>query len=226
MSVGNKEQGPIWRLSGADFGPEQFQARFAVSRETMARLRIYEELLRRWQKAHNLVSAKTLDAVWLRHFADCAQLVDLAPDARCWIDLGSGAGFPGLVVALLLRERPGIEVHLVESNQKKCRFLETVRRETGAPVRVHACRAEAAGPDLPDGADVVTARALAPLTGLLELAAPFMVPGHTQALFLKGRDVDAELTEASRYWKLEADLHPSLADREGQILQIHAVARR
>ncbi|MCB1435931.1 MAG: 16S rRNA (guanine(527)-N(7))-methyltransferase RsmG [Rhodobiaceae bacterium] len=204
---------------------DQFAARFSVSRETMARLRIYETLLERWQKVHNLVAPRTLPQIWGRHFADSAQLLALAPRARRWLDLGSGAGFPGLVLAILLADLPGAFVGLVESNQKKCAFLEAVRRETGAPARVFAMRCEELAKEPPGELDIVTARALAPLTDLFGLAAPFMA-GHAQALFMKGRDVDVELTEASRCWKISADQCPSLTEAEGRILMVHSLRRR
>lgn len=214
-------------------GPEDFAARFAVSRETLAALERYAALLRRWQPAQNLVAAGTLDALWSRHFADSAQLVALAPAARRWLDLGAGAGFPGMVVAILLAGTPGARVDLVEANGRKCAFLDAVRRATGAPARVHHLRLapDGAAPSAPPPAglegpfDVVTARALAPLAGLLPLAAPFFT-AHTQGLFLKGQDVETELTEASRYWKISFDLLPSLTDPAGRILMVRSLKRR
>src|SRR5918998_4705045 len=136
-----------------------------VSRETLRRLNILAEELRRWQQVKNLVGPKTLDALWTRHIADSLQLLDLAPDARTWVDLGSGAGFPGLVLGIAALERDGMRVDLVESNGRKCAFLRHVVRVTGAPVTVHEARVEAVIGRL-KGADVVTARALAPLNQL------------------------------------------------------------
>lgn len=208
--------------AGAVMTRQDFAARFAVSRETLARLDAYAALLARWQKVHNLVAPRTLPQLWGRHFADSAQLLALAPDARRWLDLGAGAGFPGMVLAILLADRPGAWVGLVESNAKKCSFLETVRRETGAPAEVFRMRAEQLGQAPPEAVDIVTARALAPLAELIPLALPFMA-SHTQALFLKGRDVDAELTEASRYWKISAEKRPSLTEPEGRILMVHSL---
>lgn len=202
-----------------------FAARFAVSRETLTRLDCYAALLTRWQKVHNLVAPRTLPQLWGRHFADSAQLLALAPQARRWLDLGAGAGFPGMVLAILLADTPGAWVGLVESNAKKCAFLEAVRRETGAPAQIFCQRAEKLGQAPPEAVDVVTARALAPLAELIPLALPFMA-SHTQALFLKGRDVGAELTEAARYWKISAEKRPSLTDPEGRILMIHSLKRR
>ena len=218
-------------------GPEEFAAKFAVSRETLAALERYAALLRRWQKAHNLVAAGTLDAVWSRHFADSAQLLALAPKARRWLDLGSGAGFPGMVLAILLNDKKGdragdrtggetsAQVDLVEANAKKCAFLNAVRRETGAPVRIHAMRIEDAANHLQGPFDIVTARALAPLVELAPLCAPFLT-GHTQALLLKGRDVVSELTEASICWNISADNYQSLTDPQGRILMVHSLNRR
>lgn len=214
-------------------GPEDFAARFAVSRETLDDLARYAALLRRWQKAHNLVAAGTLDTVWSRHFADSAQLVGLAPEARRWLDLGAGAGFPGMVVAILLKGREGACVDLVEATGRKCAFLEAVRRETGAPARIHqlrlapaaGTRAHAALAGLDGPFDIVTARALAPLAALLGLSLPFFT-AHTQGLFLKGQDVEVELTEAARYWNIDGELHPSLTDPAGRILMVHSLERR
>src|SRR5690606_37210828 len=137
---------------------------------------IYVDLLRRWQDVKNLVGPRTLDQIWTRHIADSAQLLRLAPDARRWIDIGSGAGFPGLVLAILMREEPDREVHLVESNSRKCAFLRAVSRETGARAQVHAGRIQDVLPRL-GGADVLTARALAPLPELLTLGKDLLRTG-------------------------------------------------
>lgn len=206
-------------------GPQDFAEKFAVSRETIARLERYEALLVRWQKAHNLVAAGTLAAVWERHFADSAQLLARAPEARRWLDLGSGAGFPGMVIAILLKGVEGAVVDLVEANARKCAFLDTVRRETGAPARVHAARIEDVARSLEGPFDVVTARALAPLVEMAPLIAPFMT-GQTRALLLKGRDVVSELTEASRYWNISSDTFESLTDPLARILMVQALKRR
>ncbi len=165
----------------------------------------------------NLVAASTLPDVWRRHVLDSAQLAPLIPDqARTIIDLGSGAGFPGLVLAILLSDRPGLIVHLIESTQKKCRFLEEAGRATIAPIKVHAARAE----DIRGlEADVVTARAVAPLDRLFALAHPFFGPA-TIGLFLKGRSLNDELTRATKSWKLDATLIPSRSDPSGSILRV------
>lgn len=198
-------------------------ADFHVSRETAARLDSYVNLLFDWQSRMNLVARSTLPQVWTRHIADSLQVLDLvptvAPDARRWIDLGSGAGFPGLVIACALADVPGVEVHLVESIGKKCAFLREVAAVTGLPVTVHNVRIEDYVDRLKTKVDVVTARALAPLHRLCGYAAPLMEKG-AKALFLKGQDVDAELTEASKYWKMNATLEPSRTDPHGRIVVI------
>ncbi len=160
-----------------------------------AELSLYEELLRRWQAKINLVAPNTLDEIWLRHFADSAQVLAAAPQAKVWADLGSGAGFPGLVTALLLKDRPGARVHLIESDQRKAAFLRAVSRETGAPVSVHAERIERVLPSLAGTIDAVSARALAPLGKLIELARETLEKG-AMAVFLKGEEWQDELTAA------------------------------
>jgi 16S rRNA (guanine527-N7)-methyltransferase len=195
-----------------------FQAETGVSRETLDRLDVYAALLRKWQPAINLVGPRTLDDLWRRHMLDSAQLQPLLPpESRTLVDLGSGAGFPGLVLAIL-----GVpDVHLIESDQRKATFLREVSRETAAPVTVHAARAEAVAP-FP--ADVVTARALAPLPRLVDLATPFLTPA-TVCLFLKGQDVDAELTEATKEARMTVDSVPSRTDPRGRILILREIAR-
>jgi 16S rRNA (guanine527-N7)-methyltransferase len=194
----------------------------AVSRETASRLEIHLKLLETWSKTINLVGPRELEDYWRRHVLDSAQLVRLAPAARCWIDLGSGAGFPGLVIACLLAETPGAAVHLVESNAKKAAFLREAVRETGAPAKVLAVRIE----DVDWAAqryDVVTARALAPLKRLIEHAKPAMDRG-AQGFFPKGADYDAELTAASGALggAYKADVLESLSDPRGRIIRISA----
>lgn len=141
-------------------------ALLSVSRETEERLAVYVDLLHRWQTIKNLVGSGTLNEVWTRHIADSAQIVPLVPNAAVWADFGSGAGFPGLVTAILIRSLPNATVHLVESNHRKCAFLREVARETGAPVEIHAGRIEDVVPSLPC-VDALSARALAPLSQLV-----------------------------------------------------------
>jgi len=157
---------------------------------------LYEELLRRWQRTINLVAPGTLDQIWTRHFADSGQVLSAAPKARLWVDLGSGAGFPGLVTALLLKPVSGAVVHLIESDQRKAAFLRAVSRETGAPVEIHAGRIADVLPAIVPVPEAISARALAPLATLVEMA---RIPLEKAAIgvFLKGADWRNELTLAS-----------------------------
>ena len=168
----------------------------------------------------NLVGPSALAAFWLRHAYDSAQLLTLAPDALIWADLGAGAGFPGLVLAILLKDTPGAHVHLVESMAKRCRFLEEVCAELALPATVHNMRAEAL--ELKVG--VVTARAVAPLVKLLGYAWPYLCRGAT-GLFLKGQDVEVELKAATRSWKFHARLIQSLSSEQGRIVQLKRISR-
>ncbi len=197
-----------------------FANTFSVSHETIERLERYERLLVQWQKAVNLVAPATIPNIWQRHFADSAQLLPLAPNAKTWVDLGSGGGFPGLAIAIMLANQKECCVHLVESNSRKCAFLSEVVRQTGARARVHLLRiADAATPGAVPAADVVTARALAPLDALLELAQPFF--GTASAgLFLKGREAGVEIADARKRWTFDIKVHPSISDAQGQILEI------
>lgn len=176
---------------------EETLERFPILRRIEQELSVYEELLRRWQTKINLVAPGTLNDVWFRHFADSAQVVEAAPEALRWADIGSGAGFPGLVSALLLKERSGALVHLIESDQRKAAFLRAVSRETGAPVEIHAARIEKALPPLSAEIDAVSARALAPLDRLLQMVREPLEKG-AKAVFLKGEEWQDELTAAER----------------------------
>ena len=209
-------------------GPSQFAEAFDVSRETLNRLDLYARLLAQWQKAVNLVSAKTLPEVWHRHFADSAQLLRFAPDAKRWIDIGSGAGFPGLVVAILLAERGEARVTLVESDARKCAFLREVARQSGITVDIVDERIESfstRGRISETAVDVISARALAPLDRLLELSSA-LFSRNTLGLFLKGRELRSELDEAQRRWAFDCTVVPSLTDASGQILQVRALRAR
>ncbi len=193
-----------------------------VSRETFERLGRLDKLVRTWNRRINLIGPATAGDIWDRHIVDSAQLVPLAPAARRWVDLGSGAGFPGLVVAILHAEDVGFRVHLVESNAKKAAFLSAATAELQLPAEVHRCRIEAAfktvGP-----ADVVSARALAPLPKLLELAEPWLkVPG-CKGLFHKGRDFVGEVERARDEWRFDLIEHRSIVDPGGMILEIGGV---
>jgi 16S rRNA (guanine527-N7)-methyltransferase len=195
-----------------------------VSRETLTRLERYAALLLDWQSRMNLVAPSTLPHLWTRHIADSLQLLRLAPDARTWVDLGAGAGFPGLAIACALADTAGAQVHLVESIGKKAAFLNAVIAATGVPAQVHHMRIEDFIKRSKVRPDVVTARALAPLDRLLELAVPLMDSG-AQGLFLKGQDVEAELTQAAKCWNIEASLVPSLTSPEGRILVVRRAIR-
>jgi 16S rRNA (guanine527-N7)-methyltransferase len=193
-----------------------------VSRETEARLDRFVELLRVWQAKMNLVAPSTLPVLWTRHISDSLQLLALAPTARVWLDLGSGAGFPGLVIACALAEAPGARVHLVERNAKKASFLREALRDIGAPGEVHLADIENSVDRIGGPVDCVTARALAPLNQLIGLAEPWVARG-AKALFLKGQDVEAELTEATKYWKMELHLHPSRTGGQGWIVELAGI---
>ncbi|WP_407943136.1 16S rRNA (guanine(527)-N(7))-methyltransferase RsmG [Methylobacterium oxalidis] len=194
-----------------------------VSRETAERLDIYVAQLRRWQGVKNLVGPATLAEVWTRHVADALQLLALAPQARTWLDLGSGAGIPGAILAIAGADRPGFRVDLVESNARKCAFLTEVVRLTGAPARVHNARIEnVIGAH--QGVEIVCARALAALDQLLAWTEPVLKSGTT-GLFPKGREVEAELTEAARRWRFVYDLLPSQTDSAARIVRVTALDR-
>jgi len=218
---------------------EKALAMFDVSRETVARLDRFVELLLAWQRRTNLISPSTIPSLWTRHVADSLQLVELvqtpAPsplanagegrEGGVWLDLGSGGGFPGIVIACALGDVPGTQIHLIESNMKKASFLREAVRETKVPGIVHAARIETLVPALGAAADYVTARALAPLPDLLEMIAPFLKKG-AKALLPKGQDLDIELTEATKRWNIEAESVPSKTSSAGRILIVHAVSKR
>jgi 16S rRNA (guanine527-N7)-methyltransferase len=202
-------------------GPEEFAASFGVSRETIAKLSTYAAVLKEWQRTINLVAPSTLADIWGRHFADSAQLLALAPaGAKRWLDLGSGAGFPGLVLAIILAEQGGANVTLIESDQRKAAFLREVARQTGAPVDILCERIEMRATQAK--VDVITARALAPLPRLLELAAPYF-SDETVGLFLKGREAQAEVNAALKRWDFSFALHPSQTDAEGRVVEVRAL---
>lgn len=188
-----------------------------VSRETEARLDRFVALLLQWQQHTNLIAPSTETAIWTRHIADSLQLVDLAPNAKIWVDLGSGGGFPGLVIACALADKPGVQVHLVESTGKKAAFLREAARICDAPATVHAERIADFVKHAPHHIDVVTARALAPLNKLLAEASPLLKKGVI-GLFPKGQDVATELTEAAKCWKIQMSLVPSRTDPKARIV--------
>jgi 16S rRNA (guanine527-N7)-methyltransferase len=202
--------------------PDDMLQRFNVSRESLRRLERYVALLLQWQRRINLIGPSTAGQVWQRHILDALQLVPLIPPGTGIIaDLGSGAGIPGLVIAIAT----GLEVHLYESNSKKAAFLREAARQCRAKAIIHQVRIETIGSDpRRPKADVVTARALAPLGRLLDQAEPFLKAGAL-GLFHKGQDVDAELTEASKSWRIIAERHPSLTDSKAVILVVKEASR-
>jgi 16S rRNA (guanine527-N7)-methyltransferase len=193
-----------------------------LSPAALERLEALEALVRRWTGAINLVSSATVPDLWTRHIADSAQLWPLAPPgAAAWADLGSGGGFPGLVIACLAAEAGAPRVTLIESDQRKCAFLRTAARELALPVSVLAVRVEAAPPQ---GAPIVSARALAPLASLLPLVARHLSPGGT-ALLPKGRDWEAEVTAAQATgWRFACEALPSRTDPSGRVLRVADIA--
>jgi 16S rRNA (guanine527-N7)-methyltransferase len=207
------------------YGAAEFQANLSVSQETMERLVTYRRLLADAAGRMNLIGPKELEFFWSRHVLDSAQLLKFAPQAKRWVDLGAGAGFPGLVLACFLADAPGATVHLVEATGKKARFLEAVAAELGLPAKVFNCRIEAfqagEGPY-----DVATARALAPLPRLIAYAKPILDRGAI-GLFPKGANLDAELAAASDALNggaYRADVLESLSDPRGRIVRISKAA--
>ncbi len=208
------------------FGPEQFATRAHVSRETLSRLSVYTDMLVDWNARHNLVSRASLADFWRRHLWDSAQLATYVPaSAGSLVDLGSGAGFPGLVLAEIFRGRPDFRLALYEATAKKCRFLEAVAARLDLRIEVRQGRIEESEPE---SFDVVTARACAPLAKLLPYAQRFWGK-NSVALLLKGQNVEAELTESHKSWRMDVIKHQSQSDPSGVILEIrelHRVAAR
>lgn len=198
--------------------PEALAEEVDVSRETLDRLATYLDLLRRWQRAVNLVGPSTLADPWRRHILDSAQLLQHLPEpVESLVDLGSGAGFPGMVLAIL-----GVGgVHLIESDRRKAAFLAEAARITATAVTIHACRIESVPRFV---ADVVTARGLAPLPRLLPLATRFIGPGSV-CLFLKGASAASELTQSAKSWHMVAETLPSRSDPGGVVLKLREVRR-
>ena len=194
----------------------------SVSRETLDRLDRFVGVLTAWQQRINLIAPSTESKVWTRHVADSLQLLPLAPNARTWVDLGSGGGFPGLVIACALSDVPGARVHLVESNLKKVAFLREAVRATGAAATIHASRIVDFVEKHAEPVDIVTARALAPLSDLLPMAYP-LLKGGAYGLFPKGQDVGSELTDAAKCWNIEASLMPSVTDPSGRIVIVKRI---
>lgn len=193
-----------------------------VSRETFSDLRKLAAEVARWNKTINLIGPGTEAEIWSRHILDSAQLMPLAPRAARWLDLGSGGGFPGLVVATILKGREGSHVDLVESNRKKAGFLLAMMGLMALPASVHALRIQDARPF---DVEVVTARALAPMHQLLGLSEPWLTAGAV-GLFHKGRDYAQEVSESSRIWAFDLLEHRSAVDPAGVILQVANLRRR
>ena len=208
-------------MSKRDVGKDVLE-RLHVSRESGKQLETYASLLLQWQARINLIGPSTRDDIWSRHIADALQLLPLLPEGiRSIADLGSGAGIPGLILAIA---RP-LEAHLFESNLKKAAFLREAARQTGARAHIHSIRIEQAQVLAETiKAEAVTARALAPLPKLLDYAAPFLENGAI-GYFHKGQDVDAELTDATKSWKLRVEKHPSVTDSRGVILVVKEAHR-
>lgn len=197
-----------------------------VSRETERRLDATVSLLLHWQRTTNLIAPASIPHLWTRHVADSLQLLKYIPDsARMFVDLGSGGGFPGLVLACALADRPEVAFHLVESNAKKSAFLRAAVQDSGVPATVHCRRIEDFSADFAGAADVVTARALAPLHELVGYVAP-LLKSQTVALLPKGQDVATELTQTTKCWNIEYRLAPSLTDDNARIVILTAVTAR
>jgi 16S rRNA (guanine527-N7)-methyltransferase len=196
-----------------------------VSRETAARLDRYVALLLEWQAKTNLVAPSTLPNLWTRHISDSLQLLTLAPSAKVWADFGSGGGFPGVVLACALAEAPDTMVHLVERNAKKAAFLREALRVSNSRGIVHLSDIGDSVDRIAGAVDCVTARAVAPLHQLIGFAEP-MVRRGAKALFLKGQDVEAELTEATKYWNISPQLHSSRTGGHGWIVELDHIERR
>jgi 16S rRNA (guanine527-N7)-methyltransferase len=206
---------------------ERALALIPVSRETLARLGRFVEVLLEWQRHTNLIAASSEPLLWTRHIADSLQLIQLArgqkgpaesqASSQIWVDLGSGAGFPGLVVACALADEKGAKVHLIESIGKKASFLREAVLAAGVPAQVHAMRIADFVKQAPKRIDFVTARALAPLPKLLDEAYPLLKRG-ARGLFPKGQDVATELTEAAKCWNIEATLAESRTDPKARIV--------
>ena len=202
-----------------------------VSRETLERLERFVALLLEWQQRTNLIAPSTVPYLWTRHIADSLQLLELVPEARTWVDLGSGGGFPGLVIACALAGVSGARVHLIESHGKKAAFLREAQRLTAAPASVEAMRIEEFVTTFKGPVDVITARAVAPLKSLFQQTFPLLGKSGAIALFPKGQHAELELREAresptARAWAMDATLVPSRTDPAGRIVVIRNVERR
>ncbi|MCP4933789.1 MAG: 16S rRNA (guanine(527)-N(7))-methyltransferase RsmG [bacterium] len=213
-------------------GPDQFATSFNVSRETLQRLERYVELLRKWQKAVNLIAPSTLDQIWHRHIGDSAQILDILRESDSskksgiWLDIGSGGGFPGLVAAIILSHDFDYQFHLVESNGRKCAFLSDVVRHLDLPVEIHNERIEDyARNQQGEQFSIISARALTSLDRLLALSEPFL-SSDTVAYFFKGREVGGEIEQAAKGWLFEQRQIASCTSTDGCILEIKNLMRK
>jgi 16S rRNA (guanine527-N7)-methyltransferase len=195
-----------------------------VSRETEERFTAFVDLIARWRKATNLISESTFASVWTRHIADCAQLIALAPAATRWVDMGSGAGFPGIVIAIQLAGIPGAVVHCIESDQRKCAFLREAVRATGAVAAIRPQRVEAIEPARLEPVDAVTARAFAPLSRTLELATPWIMRGAV-GVFPRGESAKDQLAALSQASAYEIEALPSVVETKATILRVRMNVR-
>lgn len=200
--------------------PAEFQTLTGASDAAMTDLTVFLDRLTEANAVMNLVGPDSLPDFWNRHAWDSAQLLDLAPDAETWADLGAGAGFPGVVLAILLKDRPGAHLWLIDSLGKRCRFLEAIVDELGLPATVINGRAE----DHAVKVDVVTARAVAPMERLLGYAQGYLRAG-AQGLFLKGEKAELELSDARKVWHLEAEMSVSRSDPRGRIVTVRSLRR-
>lgn len=202
------------------FSAVDFQRLTHASDAQMADLEAFAGRLAEANQVMNLIGPDTLPDIWNRHFWDSAQLLNLEPEARTWADLGAGAGFPGVVLAILLKDRPAAHVWLIDSLGKRCRFLQEVADALGLPATVINGRAE----DQVVSVDVVTARAVAPMEKLLGYAQPYLQRG-ARGLFLKGEKAEVEVAQARKVWQFEASLSVSRSDPRGRIVAVRSARR-
>lgn len=198
---------------------EEALAQAPALRPYLREFEIYDALLRKWQKSTNLVAPSTLANIWARHFADSAQIVEQFPTIDTWADLGSGAGFPGMVLAICLKDHPSARVHLIESDQRKVAFLRAVSRETGAPAEIHLGRIEQQLPLLEGRVAGVSARALAPLAQLVDWSRELLLK-NAVGVFLKGEDWAAELTDSKATDSFQVRTIASRTHSSGRIIAI------
>lgn len=208
------------RPEPAPYDAAAFARDVGADARALADMETFRTLLEETNRSLNLVADSTLPQFWSRHALDSAQLLKRAPDARTWADLGAGAGFPGVVLAILMKGVPGARVHLIDSLTKRCRFLQEIVTRLDLPAEVHDARAES----LSLAVDVVTARACAPMTKLLGFAQPYFRAG-AEGWFLKGESVEGELDEARKSWRFDADLIPSLSDPRGRVVHVRSLKR-